>query len=159
MYGILHYLVLPNYKESHSIEPNFILTTRATLISPVWNRVLKTWDTLFELIQIKVRCSKNYFNFFYSKKLELLEKHGKITTEATPAIEKNCLLNIYREYLFCQQSSASSSFLQTCINFVEQKLKFSHFEGSITITWFPTMLSICQLVGVFSFFHTRISSR
>ena len=25
----------------------------------------------------------------------------------------------------------SGSFLQTCINFVEQRLKFSHFEGSI----------------------------
>ena len=31
----------------------------------------------------------------------------------------------------CLQSNASSSFLQTCINFVEQQLKFSHFEGSV----------------------------
>ena len=29
------------------------------------------------------------------------------------------------------KSSASGSFLQTCINFVEERLKFSHFEGSI----------------------------
>ena len=28
------------------------------------------------------------------------------------------------------QSYASGSFLQTCINFVEQRLKFSHFGGS-----------------------------
>ena len=33
LHGILHYqLVLPNYKKNHSIKPNFILTTRATLI-------------------------------------------------------------------------------------------------------------------------------
>ena len=29
------------------------------------------------------------------------------------------------------QSNASGSFLQKCINFVEQGFKFSHFEGSI----------------------------
>ena len=29
------------------------------------------------------------------------------------------------------QSDASGSFLKTCINFVEQRHKFSHFEGSI----------------------------
>ena len=43
----------------------------------------------------------------------------------------NQALNIYREYLFCRQSNASGSFLQTCINFVEQILKFSPFESSI----------------------------
>ena len=31
----------------------------------------------------------------------------------------------------CLQSNASGMFWQTCINFVEQRLKFSHFEGSI----------------------------
>ena len=31
--------------------------------------------------------------------------------------------------MLCLQSNASGSFLQTCINFVEQPLKFSHFEG------------------------------
>ena len=29
------------------------------------------------------------------------------------------------------QSNASGSCLQTCSNFVEQRLKFSYFEGSI----------------------------
>ena len=46
--------------------------------------------------------------FFYNKKLELLEITRKLP-----------------------QSNASGSFLQTCINFVEQTLKFSHFEGII----------------------------
>ena len=33
--------------------------------------------------------------------------------------------------MLCPQPNASSSFLMTCINFVEQQLTFSHFEGSI----------------------------
>ena len=33
--------------------------------------------------------------------------------------------------MLCLQSNASGSFLQTCINFVKKRLKFSHFEGSI----------------------------
>ena len=44
---------------------------------------------------------------------------------------KKYILNFYREYLVCQQSNASGSFLKTCINFVEQQLKFSRSEGSI----------------------------
>ena len=49
-----------------------------------------------------------------------------------PKIGKICVSYFYREYLFCLQSNASGSFLQKIINFVEQRLKFSHFEGSIT---------------------------
>ena len=30
-------------------------------MSPVWNKILKIWDTFFELVQIEVQCSKNYF--------------------------------------------------------------------------------------------------
>ena len=41
------------------------------------------------------------------------------------------MLYISREYLLCLQSNASGSFLQKCISFVEQRLKFSHFEGRI----------------------------
>ena len=33
--------------------------------------------------------------------------------------------------MHCSQSNARGSFLQMCINFVEQRLKFSHFEGSL----------------------------
>ena len=51
--------------------------------------------------------------------------------KTTRKIENIYILNFSREYLFCLQSSASGSFLQTCINFVEQRLKFSHFEGTI----------------------------
>ena len=64
---------------------------------------------------------------FYIKKLELLEESRKRTAEDAHKIEKKYLLNIYREYLLCLQSNASGSFLQKCINFLEQRLKFSHF--------------------------------
>ena len=40
-----------------------------------------------------------------------------------PKIEKICILYIYRKYLLYQQSNASGSFLQKCINFVEQRLR------------------------------------
>ena len=60
-----------------------------------------------------------------------MEKHRKRTTKAMPEIEIKYIFNIYREYLFYLQPNASGSFLQTCINFVEQRLNFSHFEGSI----------------------------
>ena len=42
-----------------------------------------------------------------------------------------CILNFDRAYLLCLQSIASGSFLQTCIDVVEQRLKFSHSEYSI----------------------------
>ena len=49
---------------------------------------------------------------------------------------------IYWEYLPCMQCNASGSFLQKCINFVEQQLKFSHFEGSIIpYKWQDTAIS------------------
>ena len=56
---------------------------------------------------------------------------GNNTSKATPKIEK--LSQIYWAYLPCPQSNASGSFLQTCINFVEQRLTFSNFESSIII--------------------------
>ena len=101
------------------------------LIFPGRTKILKIWDILFPLIQVEVQCSKIISKFLYHKKLELLEKHRKETAKATPKIEKIYILNIYREQLFCLQSNASGSFLPTCINFVEQRLKFSHFVGSI----------------------------
>ena len=37
------------------------------MISPVWKRILKIWDTLYELIQIEVQCSSNYFKIALSQ--------------------------------------------------------------------------------------------
>ena len=65
---------------------------------------------------------------FYNKKLTLLE----VTHKSYAQNWKICKLYIYWEYLLCLESNASGSFLQTRINFVEQRLKFSHFASSIT---------------------------
>ena len=70
-------------------------------------------------------------NFFNNKKLELLEIILERNRKIHAQNWKICILHIYREYLLCLQSNASGSFLEKCINFVEQRLKFSHFEGSI----------------------------
>ena len=55
--------------------------------------------------------------------------------EKEPEMPRPKLKNICIIYLLgifaLSQSNASGSFLQTCINFVEQRLKFSHFEDSI----------------------------
>ena len=74
---------------------------------------------------------KLFQNFFITRSWSFWKQHRKVTAKATPKIEKTCLLNIYREYLLCQQSNARGSFLQACINFAEQQLKYSHFDGSI----------------------------
>ena len=34
------------------------------LVSPVWNKILKIWDTLSELIQKEVQCRENHFKKF-----------------------------------------------------------------------------------------------
>ena len=40
-------------------------------VSSLWNRILKIWDTLFELMQIETWWNKNYFIFFCNVQLEL----------------------------------------------------------------------------------------
>ena len=77
---------------------------------------------------MQIQRNKNYFNFFLPQEVELLET----TAKATPKIEKICILHIYREYLLCVQCNSSGSFFKKCINFAEQRLKFSRFEGIIT---------------------------
>ena len=44
---------------------------------------------------------------------------------------KKYVYYIFTEYLLYLQSSARGSFLQKCINFVEQRLKYSQFKGSV----------------------------
>ena len=101
------------------------------LISPVWNKILKIWDTFFELIQIEVQCSKNYFKMFLPQEAGAFRNNiEKELQHPRPKLNKY-IVNIYREYLLCLKSNASDSFLQKCTNFVEEWLKFSHFEGSI----------------------------
>ena len=101
------------------------------LIFPGRTKILKIWDILFRWYRLKYNAVKLFQNFFITKSWNFWKNIEKETAKATPKIEKIYILNIYREQLFCLQSNASGSFLPTCINFVEQRLKFSHFVGSI----------------------------
>ena len=84
------------------------------------------------LIKIEVQCGKNYFKFFLSQEAGASGNNiEKVPQKPRPKLKKKCILNIYKEYLLCPQFNANASFLQTCINFAEQRLKFCHFEGSI----------------------------
>ena len=85
---------------------------------------------LFELIPIEVKRSKNYLKHFLPRESGASGNNmEKKSQKPHPRLKKT--LNFYREYLLCLQSSASGSFLQTCINFLEQRLQFSHSKGSI----------------------------
>ena len=70
------------------------------LIFSAWNKNLKLWITLLELMQMEVQCRKNYFKNF-------LRQGAGASGDNT-------------EKVFCK-----------LINFVEKRLIFSHFEGSI----------------------------
>ena len=89
------------------------------LVSPVWNQILKIWDTIFELIQIEVQCSQNEFITFLPQDAwafgNKIEKEMKKTTSKVK--KKICILYIYREYSLYLQFNANDSFLQKCINF------------------------------------------
>ena len=93
-------------------------------MSPVWNMIYKIWDIFFEVIQIEVQCTKNYFKISSGNIIE------KKPQKPRPKLKKY-ILNLSREYFVSPQSNASGRFLQTSINFVEQQLKFFHFESSI----------------------------
>ena len=66
-------------------------------VSSLWNRILKIWDTLFELIQIETQYNKNYLTFFCKVKLELWKGVLTRTRKATPKINKNILKIIFRD--------------------------------------------------------------
>ena len=103
-----------------------------TVISPVWEKILKIWGSIFEPIQIEVQCRENYFKIF------LPQEAGAFGNNIEKEPQKPCSkLKKYVYYIFTENiCSAFSlmqvvSFLQKCINFIEQRLKFSHFECSI----------------------------
>ena len=71
------------------------------------------------------------FQFFLLQEAGAFRNNRKGTAKTTPKFEKIYILYIYRENLLCMQASASGSSLQKYINFVEQRLPFSHFQCSI----------------------------
>ena len=98
-----------------------------TLMSPVWHKILKIWDTLYELVQIEVQSSNNYFKKCLPQEAEAFGNNiEKEPQKPRQKLKKICILNIYREYLL-------GSFLQKCISFLEQRLRFSHFQVSIIL--------------------------
>ena len=70
--------------------------------------------------------------FFTARSWSFRKQHRKGTTRSMPKIK------IYVYYIFteniCPTRNATQVvvFLPECINFVEERLKFSHFEGNIT---------------------------
>ena len=106
------------------------------LISLFWNKILKIWDRLLELIHVEVQCCKNYFNFFLPQEAGAFGNNTERELQKPRPKLKIFILYIYREYLLCLQSIPSGRFLQKCINFLqkclnfkEQRLKFSHSTG------------------------------
>ena len=71
---------------------------------------------------------------FCHKKLELLEIIEKKPAKTTHRIEKIYIYQMFTENICSAcNKNANGSFLQTCIDFVEQGLKLSHFESSIIL--------------------------
>ena len=67
---------------------------------------------------------------FCHKKLELLE----IIEKKPPTELKKYIYQMFTENICSAcNKNANGSFLQTCIDFVEQGLKLSHFESSIIL--------------------------
>ena len=63
------------------------------LIPSVWNKILKTWDTLSELIKVELQCSENYFKFFLPKEAGAFGNNiQKIPQKPCPKLKK---------YAFC----------------------------------------------------------
>ena len=93
---------------------------------------MKIWNILFELIQVEVQCHKNYFKNFLPQEPGAFEnKIEKELQKPLTELKKKMYIIYLRQYLLSQESNVRGNFLQKSINFVEQRPKFSHFEGSI----------------------------
>ena len=73
------------------------------------------------------------FQFFLPQEVGAFENNIEKEAQKLRLKMKKYGYQIFTENICsaCNQSSASGSFLQKCINFVEQRLKFPHFEGGI----------------------------
>ena len=72
---------------------------------------------------------------------------GKEPQNPRPKLENTNTIYLLR-ILLCLQSNASGSFLQKCINFVEQRLEFSHFEAT----------TIHKIFEINSSFHVKLGT-
>ena len=86
----------------------------------------------FELIQIKLQCSKNYFKIFLQQEVGVFRNNiEKKSQKPHSKLKKDVYYTFIENICSVCNSIQVVVFLQKCINFVEQRLKFSHFEGSI----------------------------
>ena len=70
------------------------------LISPVWNKIFKMWDILFELINIEVQCSKNEFkNSWLSLRIIIVVHFSLFLRESLKILFKIYFLrSLHRKY-------------------------------------------------------------
>ena len=66
-------------------------------VSSLRNRILKIWDTLFELMQIETQWNKNCFIFFVTCSWSSGKEHWLGTRKVTPKIKKKYLKKIFVE--------------------------------------------------------------
>ena len=66
-------------------------------VSSLRNRILKIWDTLFELMQIETQWNKNYFIFFVTCSWSFGKEDWLGTRKVTPKINKKYLKKIFLE--------------------------------------------------------------
>ena len=78
--------------------------------------------------------------FFLSQEAGDFGNNRKGIAKTTAKVEKIYLLYISGKYLLCLQSNTNGSFLQKCINFVEQQLKFAHLKGNKYLIYVKTEL-------------------
>ena len=99
-------------------------------VSSLWNRILKIWDMLFELMQIDW-CNKNYFTFFCNVKLGLWK--GRLTWNKKSHAqnqEKNILKIIFKDIWSVNNPIQTAAFIVTYRDFVLYWSKLFDFEGS-----------------------------
>ena len=115
---------------------------------------MKIWDTLFELIQIEVQCSKNYFKYFLPQKAGAFGKNiEKKPQKPRPKLKKE----VY---------SAIVSFLEKYIRTTTQtfwNINESHWLHTLQIftVWKPrveirhTLMEISLNLGFYRFLLQR----
>ena len=85
-------------------------TTRRTKILKLQSEIkFQKSETQFLSSYKQVQCSKNYFNFFYHKKVELLEKLRRGTKKPRPKLKK------YVYYIFTENICCPCNSLQVLV--------------------------------------------
>ena len=77
-----------------------------------------------------VKCSKNCFIFFLAQEAGTSKKNRKKLQKPHPRLKKKKKNQIFAKNIYSAWNPMQLVvFQKKCVNFVEQTLKFSHFEG------------------------------